>query len=105
MRLSDQSLNLSSAFSQSLKEPTDFSFIRKPRNLAQERRLAAKKQHELESERQTHAFDVYGDAATLVYREKTETGSYRIKKESIGQASSRGSLLEMRAKKTSDKYC
>lgn len=104
MRLSNQSLNLSSAFSESIKTPQSFQYIRKPRDIAKEQRDALKKQRETKQNLQQHAFDLYS-AGSLVYREKTETGSYRIKREQADGASSRGDLLRMRAKKTSDKYC
>ena len=107
MRVSTVSLNLSSAFSSDLKTPTSFQYIRKPRDVHKERIEAQKRQSETLQEQKTHAFDLYGNES-LVYREKTETGSYRIKREQLGDrggARSRGDLLEMRAKKSSDKYC
>ena len=108
MRLSDTSINLSSGFSSSLSKPTTFYYIRKPRNIRQEQREKQKASDEETKERQMHAFDVYGGTNTLVYREKTENGSYRIRTETLHDqdaASSRQRLLELRAKKTSDKYC
>jgi hypothetical protein len=41
----------------------------------------------------------------LVYRERTEHGGYRIRKEIINEDATRSDLLNMRAKKKSDKYC
>ncbi|CAJ1920654.1 unnamed protein product [Cylindrotheca closterium] len=105
IRLSDQSLNLSSAFSESLKHPVSFQYIRKPRDVAKEKKDALKKQKEAKQDLQQHAFDLYSGNGALVYREKTETGSYRIKRQEVSDANSRGDLLHMRAKKTSDKYC
>lgn len=102
MRLSDQSLNLSSAFSESLKHPVSFQYIRKPRDVVKEKKDALKKQTEAKQDLQQHAFDLYSTGA-LVYREKTETGSYRIKRQEVSGTNSRGDLLQMRAKKTSDK--
>jgi hypothetical protein len=104
MRLSNQSLNLSSAFSISLKTPTSFQYIRKPRDMAKERRDAQNKQNETREQQEMHSFDLYS-SEKMVYREKTETGSYRIKNELVQDGKSRGDLLYMRAKKTSDKYC
>jgi hypothetical protein len=103
MRLSNISLNLSSAFSTDLKSPTDFHYIGKPRDKQKERELAAKKAKLSQSELEAQAFGTYA-SQDLVYREKTETGSYRIKREKAS-ADSRGDLLHLRAKKTSDKYC
>eukprot|EP00934_Nitzschia_sp_Nitz4_P001487 Nitzschia sp. Nitz4//scaffold81_size91200//71451//72119//NITZ4_004997-RA/size91200-processed-gene-0.132-mRNA-1//-1//CDS//3329558743//1487//frame0 len=105
MRLSNVSLNLSSAFTSNIKTPTDFQYVRKPRDIAKERRDASQRASQESTERQKNAYDLYGNDS-LVYREKTETGSYRIKREAIDKsAQSRGDLLELRAKKTSDKYC
>jgi hypothetical protein len=107
MRLSNVSLNLSSAFSNNVKIPTGFQYIRKPRDTQKEHAEAYKKTAEALREQTTHAFDLYG-SESLVYREKTETGSYRIKREQLSMSAaerSRGDLLEMRAKKTSDKFC
>ena len=103
MRLSNISLNLSSAFSSDLKSPTAFHYIGKPRDKQKERELAAKKAKLSQSELEAQAFGTYA-SQDLVYREKTETGSYRIKREKAS-ADSRGDLLHLRAKKTSDKYC
>ena len=105
MRLSNQSLNLSSAFSDSIKTPTKFQYIRKPRDLAKERREAQQLQNRTAREQKQHAFDLYSSTEKLIYREKTETGSYRIKQQQVQGGTSRGDLLEMRAKKSSDKYC
>ena len=107
MRLSNASLNLSSAFSINVKVPTSFQYIRKPKDVHKERTDAQKRNAELLHEQKTHAFDLYGNEA-LVYREKTETGSYRIKREHLGGSgvsNTRGDLLQLRSKKTSDKYC
>lgn len=105
MRLSNISLNLSSAFSSDIKTPSTFQYIRKPRDAQKERAEAQKKKTETLQEQKAHAFDLYANES-LVYREKTETGSYRIKREQLDAAArSRGDLLHMRAKKTSDKYC
>ncbi|KAG7351770.1 hypothetical protein IV203_007818 [Nitzschia inconspicua] len=106
MRLSNTSLNLSSAFSTSIKHPQSFNYIPKPRNAEKERKLALKKQREQAQETEKSVFDLYSNQA-LVYREKTETGSYRIKRQELGgtQVKTRVDLLELRSKKTSDKYC
>jgi hypothetical protein len=102
MRLSNQSLNLSSAFSESLKHPVSFQYIRKPRDIVKEQQDSLKQEKESKQDLQQHAFDLY-DAGSLVYREKTETGSYRIKRQEVSGTNSREDLLYMRAKKTSDK--
>jgi hypothetical protein len=112
MRLSNTSLNLSSAFSDSIKQPQSFQYIRKPRHAEKERKHAQHKQLEQARETERSAFDLYNSKSTLVYREKTETGSYRIKRQDLKRKRdtksgdiSRGDLLDLRSKKTSDKYC
>jgi len=106
MRLSDGSLNLSSAFSQNIKKPQIFRYVSKPRNIEQEERKEEQKKKELEKQKNVHSFDIYGK--NLVYREKTETGSYRLKQQQHTTTSSdktRGDLLDFRSKRSSDKYC
>uniref|UniRef100_A0A7R9WZR2 Uncharacterized protein n=1 Tax=Craspedostauros australis TaxID=1486917 RepID=A0A7R9WZR2_9STRA len=106
MRLSNTSVNLSSAFTESLKSPQSFSFVPKPRNLQKERKQKEKERQKTKELEERHAFGTYGGAGrTLVYREKTTSGSYRIRQEKVGSQNSRGDLLQMRSKKTSDKYC
>jgi len=104
MRLSDCSLNLSSAFSQNIKKPQIFRYVSKPRNIEQEQRKEEQKRIEQAAETEKCAFDIYGK--NLVYREKTETGSYRLKQQhTTTSRSTRGDLLDFRSRKTSDKYC
>ena len=104
MRLSNTSVNLSSGFSSSVKVPTSFSYIPKPRDKHKERQDAAKRQKMVQDDLKQSAFGTYS-SQELIYREKTETGSYRIKRDSGTTAQSRSELLHMRSKKTSDKYC
>lgn len=111
MRLSDISLNLSSPFSQQVKSQP-FQFINKPRNHVQEAHLAKLQSDQHAKDEESKASGVYGATNELVYREKTEHGSYRIKKIKLeggasraGDEISRGDLLELRTKKKSDKYC
>ena len=100
MCLSNTSINLSSPFSRNLTAPTSFQYIRKPKSSVQSR--AAKNQMELDDHERASGFQ---GSHELVYRERTENGSYRIKKETVSGDVSRTHLLEMRAKKKSDKYC
>jgi hypothetical protein len=103
MRLSNTSLNLSSPFSENLKEPQSYKYIQKPRNVEQETYEKQKKRMEQIKQTEKSVYDLYTNNS-LVYREKTETGSYRIKRQDV-HSNTRGDLLEMRSKKTSDKYC
>lgn len=106
MRLSNISLNLSSAFSNNIKTPTEFSYIHKPRDKQKEARLAAKKQQLDQRHEKEHTLGTYvGDRGEVVYREKTEHGSYRIKKDKLDGEVTRSDLLDIRAKRASDKYC
>jgi preprotein translocase subunit YajC len=106
MRLSNNSCAISSAFSENCKLPTSFSIIQKPRNKTKERmekQLKAKKEQE---ETEQLAFGTYGTNDELVYREKTEHGSYRIQRVKVdGSTTTRGDLLQMRTQKKADKYC
>jgi hypothetical protein len=107
MRLSDISLNLSSAFSHSLSIPTPFHYVTKPRNEVEEIAIKQKHLKELEEEKGRTAFgSLYKQSDTLVYREKSTTGtSYVIRSQTLGHNATRSSLLDMRSKKKSDKYC
>ena len=104
MCLTDASLNISSAFSQDVSRPADFEFIRKPRKKA-----AAETNDQVKAKEPASTSGLYGSSKKneLVYREKTEHGSYRIKRLQVdgGKELSRGDLLNMRSKKKSDKYC
>lgn len=105
MRLSDTSCGISSAFSVALMTPTPYQVIRKPTNSKDE---AKKKQEQSQKDREEleqSAFGTFRGTNELVYRERTEHGSYRIQKVGLDSERSRTDLLTMRAKKTSDKYC
>lgn len=110
MRLSDTSASISSAFSQDLKHPTDFKYITKPRNLQKERAEKEKKEKLTKEEIERSAFGTYksggsGTSKELVFRERTEHGSYRIRRETVDSDSTRSDLLYMRTQKKSDKFC
>ena len=109
MRLSDTSASISSAFSHDLKHPTNFKYITKPRNLQKERSEKEKKEKLTKEEIERSAFGTYksGDSSSkeFVYRERTEQGSYRIRRETVDSNSTRSDLLQMRSQKKSDKFC
>ena len=114
MRLSDTSAAISSAFSTDLKTPTSFQYISKPRNIRQEKIEKEKKEKLSRKELEQSAFGTYSSQSggtgkhELVYRERTEHGSYRIRKEVLDDSQqdiSRSDLLTMRSKKKSDRYC
>lgn len=102
MRLSDTSLNLSSAFSQNLVQPVAFEYIAKPKAASR-----TGKDSSLPTNATNSASGIYesSTAGEVVYREKTEHGSYRIKRMQVQGDVSRTDMLHMRAKKKSDKYC
>lgn len=108
MCLSNTSINLSSPFSRNLTTPTSFQYIRKPKTTTTtttgSSRSATNGLSGSNSEDYEKASGFQG-GNELVYRESTETGSYRIKREQVIGDVSRTQLLEMRAKKKSDKYC
>ncbi|KAL7576008.1 hypothetical protein ACA910_000795 [Epithemia clementina (nom. ined.)] len=104
MFLSDVSINLSSAFSSNYVQPTNFQYISKPR-AKQSQAEMAKKHLQQQEEQSKLAAGTYSSSNELVYRQKTEQGSYRIVKKALDHEVTRGDLLEMRTKKKSDKYC
>ena len=104
MLLSDISINLSSPFSQNLTQPASFRYIPKPRNTQREARQAREKAAREAVEEEAKASGT-GASHELVYRERTEHGSYRIRKKQLDSEVSREELLNLRSKKTSDKYC
>ena len=127
MRLSDISLNLSSSFSPSVvtSKPISYSYICKPRDVTkdselEQRKVATEKAADIERHQNAFASAITTSNAltsgaspsntntTIVYRERTEHGNYRIKhmKAADGKAiTNRSEMLDMRSKKTSDKYC
>jgi hypothetical protein len=105
MRLSDISLNLSSPFSANVPTPVPYSLIRKPRDAAKETRQAQERATQQQLDEQRHRGDGDEAAGELVYRERTEHGNYRIKRVKVDGAQNRSDLLQLRTKKTSDKYC
>jgi hypothetical protein len=105
MRLSDMSLNLSSAFSENVSVATTFQVIAKPKNVAKETRKEQLDALQNAKDEEQQAFGTYGTTEEFVYREKTANGSYRIKREKVQGGQTRGDLLSMRVKKKGDKYC
>jgi hypothetical protein len=102
MRLSDTSCNLSSSFSTSHANPVPFRYISKPRTKTSVASGASKGLNAAD------AGSLFGDHNQLVYREKTGS-SYRIQRVALPDSETsnitRTNLLEMRAKKKSDKFC
>lgn len=106
MLLSDISINLSSPFSVNLTKPSTYRFIPKPRNKTRETKQAREKAAREAIEEEARASGTGAAAAQeLVYRERTAHGSYRIRRKQLDGEASREELLNLRAKKTSDKYC
>jgi hypothetical protein len=105
MRLSNLSCGISSAFSQSVVTPTPYQIIRKPSNSEEEQRKRRQESQRMKAELEQSSFGTYRHTDELVFRRRTENGNYRIEKQSLDGERSRTELLEMRSKKTSDKYC
>jgi len=112
MSLSNNSAAVSSAFSHDLKTPTGFQYISKPRNVTKERLDRERRQNSEKEETERCAFGIYKSTEgpgqqEVIYRERTEHGSYRYRRELIrgGDRVDRTDLLNMRAKKKADKYC
>uniref|UniRef100_A0A7S3PDW8 Uncharacterized protein n=1 Tax=Amphora coffeiformis TaxID=265554 RepID=A0A7S3PDW8_9STRA len=104
MLLSDISINLSSPFSENMVKPVSFRYIPKPRNTQREAKQAREKAAREAVEEEANASGT-GTSQELVYRERTAHGSYRIRRKQFDTELSREELLNMRAKKASDKYC
>lgn len=104
MRLSDASASISSAFSSDLKSPTSFQYIAKPRNQRKERAEKEKNARLTKQEIERSAFGTY-QGTEFVYRERTENGGYRIRRESVRDDSTRSDLLSMRAQKKVNSRC
>ena len=106
MVLSPISISISSAFSSDLKTPMAFKYINKPRDVAREKAAKVAKARLEQEEVEQRAMGTYGNKkGEIVYRERTEHGSYRIKREQATTDLSRSDLLAVRAKKKSDRYC
>jgi hypothetical protein len=105
MVLSPISISISSAFSSDLKTPTQFKFINKPRDIQREKEARVAKARMEQEEVEQRAMGTYGNKGEIIYRERTEHGSYRIKREQATTDMTRSDLLSVRAKKKSDRYC
>jgi len=112
IRLSDTSASISSAFSQDLKFPQSFQYIKKPKNVQKEKYEKEKKEKMSREEIERCAFGTYNSSGggsggqELVYRERTEQGNYRIRRQVLDKDNvDRTDLLDMRSLKKSDRYC
>lgn len=105
MVLSQVSISISSAFSTNISTPTAFRYINKPRNDKKEKAIKAEKARQEKEEVEERAMGTYGNKGEIIYREKTEHGGYRIRKEQATKKMSRSDLLSVRATKKSDRYC
>ena len=109
MVLSNVSMSISSAFSTDLISTTSFRFIKAPKDKIQEEKnrkeMAVEKQRKTEQE----AFGTYASIGgeNFTYRVKKEGafGGYKIVTEKLNEKTTRESLLDMRAKKKSDRFC
>mmetsp|Transcript_15049 Transcript_15049/g.25411 ORF Transcript_15049/g.25411 Transcript_15049/m.25411 type:complete len:236 (-) Transcript_15049:151-858(-) len=105
MVLSPISISISSAFTTDLKTPTQFKYINKPRDVTRESQAKVAKARMEQEEVEQRAMGTYGNKGEITYRERTEHGSYRIKREQATTDMTRSDLLSVRAKKKSDRYC
>lgn len=105
MVLSNTSASISSSFSSDVRNPTQFNYINKPRDDKKEKAIKAEKARQEKEEVEQRAMGTYGNKGEIVYREKTEHGGYRIRKEKVEREMSRSDLLVARAGKKSDRYC
>ncbi|KAL3826750.1 hypothetical protein ACHAXA_009359 [Cyclostephanos tholiformis] len=105
MVLSNASASISSAFSSDLKTPTSFRYVSRPRDDKREGAMRAAKARREQEEVERRAMGTYGDKGEIIYREKTEHGGYRIRRERATMDMTRSDLLSVREKKKSDRYC
>jgi len=105
MVLSAVSLSISSAFSSDLQSLTPYQYISKPRDVSGEKAAKLAKAKREQEETEQRAMGTYGNKGEMVYRERTDHGSYRIKTEQATTDMSRSDLLSYRSSKKSDRYC
>ncbi|KAL7529968.1 hypothetical protein ACHAXR_003251 [Thalassiosira sp. AJA248-18] len=105
MVLSQVSISISSAFSTDLKTPAQFNYLCKPRDDKKEKAALVQKARQEKEEVEQRAMGTYGNKGEIIYREKTENGGYRIRKQRATTDMSRSDLLSVRATKKSDRYC
>lgn len=105
MVLSQISISISSAFSSDLRTGTPFSYINKPRDDKKEKAARTRKARLEQEAVEERAMGTYGSKGEIIYRERTEHGGYRIRKEKTSEDLTRSDLLSVRAKKKSDRYC
>jgi len=105
MVLSKISISISTAFSEDIKTPTPFQYISKPRDVKKESATRARQALEEKETVERHAMGTYGNKGEMIYREKTEHGGYRIRRENATTEMSRSDLLKYRSGKKSDKFC
>eukprot|EP01031_Cornospumella_fuschlensis_P029331 gene29331-35407_t len=108
MVLSNVSIGISSAFSTDLISTTPFRYIKAPKDeLSQEEQARKEVQRQHQAEQQ--AFGTYASAGgtQFNYRVKKDGayGGYKIISESTNSEMTREELLQMRAKKKSDRHC
>lgn len=109
MVLSDTSISISSPFSSDLISTTLFKYIKAPKDRVEEESKSIKQEMEKKRKMEEEAFGTYASNSgeKIVYRVK-KTGSfggYKIITETSNENISRGSLLDIRSKKKSDRHC
>ena len=112
MVLSDVSLSISSAFSTDIITATSFDYMKKPKAKGDGKKRKRKTPEELEEEEKL-AFGTYASKGNRIsYRVrkggKNASGGYTIVTETVGageEPPSREFLMNLRAKKKSDRYC
>ncbi|KAL3796772.1 hypothetical protein HJC23_010919 [Cyclotella cryptica] len=105
MVLSQISISISSAFTVDIKTPAAYQFIVKPRDIRKEKEERAQRALADQEAVERQAMGTYGNKGEIIYREKTEHGSYRIRRETANTEMNRSDLLNLRSKKKSDRYC
>ena len=108
MVLSDISISISSAFSSDLITATRFEYITAPKKEVDESAAVARKRTKRANDEDAAFGTFAGKLGTVVtYRERVPGAAhtYRIVTKKSDRAMSRGELLDLRAKKKSDRFC
>jgi hypothetical protein len=109
MVLSNVSMSISSAFSSDLISTTPFQYIKAPKDQAQEEKDEKIIQAEKIKKTEESAFGTYasngGEVFTYRVKKEGSFGGYKIVSEQLSETKTRENLLDMRAKKKSDRHC
>jgi len=111
MVISSTSAAISSSFSCDIQYPSEYSYIVNPCNKDHAKNMKQNEEIKRRRDLKRFAFGTYetGEKSNeYIYRERTEHGGYRIRRDFIKHSKlvlSRSAMLDMRSKRKSDRYC